>query len=118
VEGLVVSCISKKPTITCVGVKDSFKQLITKANVSTLPLKIQRSKLVAIVVTYANKQHMQVHSFFSHCKNIFFPLRQNKKETQYEGIGVILTFVTKYFHNWKVACATFAYMKVETLDPQ
>ncbi len=61
---------------------------------------------------------MQVHSFFSHHKNFFFPSRQNKKEIQYEGIGVILTFVTKYFHKWKVACATFAYMKVETLDLQ
>jgi hypothetical protein len=48
----------------------------------------------------------------------FFLLRQNKKETQYEGIGVILTFVTKYFQKWKVACATFAYMKVETPDLQ
>jgi len=61
------SFTSNKPIVTCIKVQNSFRKIITMAKMSTLPLNIQRLKLVEIVATYVR--------FGSTCKlYLFLPL--------------------------------------------
>jgi hypothetical protein len=63
----LVSFTSNKPIVTCIRVQNSFRKIITMAKMSTLPLNIQRLKLVEIVATYVR--------FGSTCKlYLFLPL--------------------------------------------
>jgi hypothetical protein len=55
------------------GIQDSFKELITKAKVSMLPLDIQRSKLSDNVVALTSPGNTcNLHGFFTIVGNISY----------------------------------------------
>jgi hypothetical protein len=52
---------------------------------------------------------MNVHRFGNHNMKHFF----HKMEIKHEGIGVRLTFLTKYFHKWIKPCSFYKYTRLD-----
>lgn len=70
-----------EPIITCTGVSKSFKKFITRANVCTLGLDIQRSKLVetmAIDQRFGNT--FKSMTYFYYCKKHFIHKNSLKRK--------------------------------------
>ncbi len=91
----------------------SFKKLITKIKISTLPHDILRSKLTNITIIDARFcTTCQSMVFFTMVGNIFSNKKdQNEMGKPCRGIGVKLTFKAKCSHIWANACNLCKYKK-------